>query len=131
MINAGFGGTLIQDLPAQVGVCHRQDDKDGPYSHSVHITPNTRLSGILGVSELKVNSYHHQAIDRVAHGFKVCARALDGTVEGIESAAPAQFILGVQWHPEMLPEDPASRAIFASFMDAVRNHISIKCFKEG
>ncbi|MBQ3668085.1 MAG: gamma-glutamyl-gamma-aminobutyrate hydrolase family protein, partial [Clostridia bacterium] len=68
---------------------------------------------------LLVNSYHHQAIDEVAPGFKVCARALDGTVEGIESATPGDFILGVQWHPEMIPEDSVSQGIFKAFMGAV------------
>ncbi|MBR4235905.1 MAG: gamma-glutamyl-gamma-aminobutyrate hydrolase family protein [Clostridia bacterium] len=130
VINVGFGGTLIQDLPSQKGLNHRQDDKNGAYSHTVHITPGTRLSAAVGMDELNVNSYHHQAIDEVAGGFRVCARAHDGTVEGIESAAPAQFILGVQWHPEMLPDDPASKAVFAAFMDAVRKHKSIKCSKE-
>ncbi|MBQ3668292.1 MAG: gamma-glutamyl-gamma-aminobutyrate hydrolase family protein, partial [Clostridia bacterium] len=47
VINVGFGGTLIQDLPSQKGLNHRQDDANGKYSHDVHITPGTRLMNIV------------------------------------------------------------------------------------
>ena len=119
VINVGFGGTLIQDLPSQKGVNHRQDDANGKYSHEVTLTGGTRLKACIGSDTLRVNSYHHQAVDQVAPGFKVSATAPDGTVEGIESAAPGQFIVGVQWHPEMILDDPASKAIFGAFMAAV------------
>ena len=119
VINAGFGGTLIQDLPSQKGLNHRQDDANGRYSHDVIIAPGTRLRAAVGQELLQVNSYHHQAIDTVAPGFKVSAQAPDGTVEAIESAAPGQFILGIQWHPEMILDDPASQAILKAFMAAV------------
>ena len=119
VINAGFGGTLIQDLPSQKGLNHRQDDANGKYCHDVTIAPGTRLRAAVGQELLQVNSYHHQAIDTVAPGFKVSAQAPDGTVEAIESAAPGQFILGIQWHPEMIPDDPASQAILKAFMAAV------------
>ncbi len=127
VINVGFGGTLIQDLPSQKGLNHRQNDAEGPYSHSVRVTPGTRLAACLGVDELRVNSYHHQAIDEVAPGFKVSARADDGTVEGIESGDPLRYIVGIQWHPEMLKDDPASQAIFASFIGAVEKRRGFGC----
>ena len=127
VINVGFGGTLVQDLPSQRQVNHRQDDANGPYSHTVSITPGTRLAACLEQSELMVNSYHHQAVDQVAPGFKVSARAQDGTVEAIESAGPGQYIVGVQWHPEMLKDDPASQRIFASFMGAVEKRRLVRC----
>ncbi len=119
VINVGFGGTLIQDLPSQKGLHHRQDDANGKYCHDVTLTPGTRLSAAIGQETLRVNSYHHQAIDTVAPGFKISAQAPDGTVEGIEYESQEQFVLGVQWHPESLPDDPASQAIFKTFMTAV------------
>ncbi len=127
VINVGFRGTLIQDLPSQKGVNHRQDDAQGRYSHDVHITPGTRLRAAVNADTLRVNSYHHQAIDQVAEGFKVSARAPDGTVEGIESAGPGQFIMGVQWHPEMILDDPAAREIFKAFMGAVEKRRNTRC----
>ena len=127
VINVGFGGTLIQDLPSQKGVNHRQDDANGRYSHDVAIEPGTRLRGCVGKDTLRVNSYHHQAIDAAAEGFRVNARAADGTVEGIESAGPGQFILGVQWHPEMILDDPAAMAIFRAFMGAVEKRRNTRC----
>ena len=119
VVNVGFGGTLIQDLPSQKGLHHRQDDANGKYSHDVTLEPGTRLRAAIQSDTLTVNSYHHQAIDEVAPGFKVSAVAPDGTIEAIETAAPGQFIMGVQWHPEMIPEDSASQAIFKAFMAAV------------
>ena len=47
-----------------------------------------------------VNSFHHQALDKVADDFKVVARASDGVVEAIEHKT-YKFLVGVQWHPEM------------------------------
>lgn len=119
VINVGFGGTLVQDLPSQRGLNHRQDDAKGPYSHEVTIAPGTRLRAAIGQDAIRVNSYHHQAVDTLAPGFKISAQAPDGTIEAIESAGPGQFIMGVQWHPEMILGDPASQAIFRAFMAAV------------
>jgi putative glutamine amidotransferase len=47
-----------------------------------------------------VNSFHHQAVERIGDGLKVVARAGDGTIESIEG--PGAFTLGVQWHAETL-----------------------------
>lgn len=117
MINAGFGGTLVQDLPSQRGVVHRQPSEEG-YFHTVTIAGGTRLLAAVGQAEIQVNSLHHQAVDELAEGFRVSALAPDGTVEGIECIDRSRFIVGVQWHPEML-DDEYSKSIFAAFMGAV------------
>lgn len=130
VINVGFGGTLIQDLPSQRGVFHRQDDSKGKYSHKVNIVPGTKLSACLGTETLTVNSYHHQAILDPAPGFTVNAVAEDGTIEGIEASHTMQFIMGVQWHPEVLWDDPASHKIFTMFMDAARDRMNMGKPKE-
>lgn len=126
VINVGFGGTLIQDLPSQKGLNHRQSEGD-TYFHKVHITSGTRLAAALECAELDVNSFHHQAIDEVADGFKVSARAQDGVIEAIESTDPLRFVMGIQWHPELLKEDPASKAIFAAFIGAVEKRRMLGC----
>jgi putative glutamine amidotransferase len=64
------------------------------------------LAGVVGASSIEVNSLHHQAVDRLGDGLRAVAWSDDGVVEGVESAAPAR-LLGVQWHPELLPGLPA------------------------
>lgn len=63
-----------------------------------------------------VNSFHHQAIKELAPEFKVTALADDGIIEGIERAGD-RFVVGVQWHPEMMAKtDANSQQIFAAFV---------------
>ena len=59
----------------------------------------TQLARFYGEGEIVVNSEHRRAVNRVARGFTVSARALDGVVEGIEHEGDRWFALGVQWHP--------------------------------
>jgi len=118
LLNVAMGGSLIQDIPAQseAPLTHRQEGAATRTSHSVRIIPKTRLSRILRVDRLKVNSSHHQAAKRVAPGFVVSAVAPDGIIEALESPAH-RFVIGVQWHPEFLyRKDEASRRLFKSFL---------------
>ncbi len=105
MINVYFGGTLYQDLPSQFDttVCHRSSEGA---SHCIHIEPDSRLHGLLGLDTLTVNSFHHQAVKDLAPGFRVSAFSADGTVEAIESETLP--IAGVQFHPERMLQDSAS-----------------------
>ncbi len=93
-LNVACGGTLHQHLPG-----HRQSEPGPQPTHEVEILPRTRLAALLGAGALAVNSFHHQAVDRLGRGLRVAARAADGTVEAIEGAG---FVLGVQWHAETL-----------------------------
>jgi putative glutamine amidotransferase len=86
------------------------------------IAPGTRLASIAGVSEIAVNSRHHQAIDRVAPGLVVSAAAPDGVAEGIE-APDVPWLLAVQWHPENLAGDFVSERLFSEFVRVVRERI--------
>jgi len=70
-----------------------------------------RLGG--GAGEYRVNTSHHQALDRVASSLRVTARAPDGVIEAVESADNGRFLVGVQWHPERIwRESELSRALF-------------------
>jgi putative glutamine amidotransferase len=64
------------------------------------------LAGVVGATNVEVNSLHHQAVDRLGDGLRAVAWSDDGVVEGVEAALPAR-LLGVQWHPELLPGLPA------------------------
>lgn len=101
ILNVAFGGTLYQDLSLIDGcyINHSQSSKPDVTAHTVEIFNGTRLFNILG-EKVITNSFHHQAIKDLASGLKVSARAKDGIIEGIE--AEKGFVIGVQWHPEML-----------------------------
>lgn len=109
LINVALGGTLIQDIPDQASseVQHRQH-LDGlardDVSHPVHLTPDSLLATIYGTTDIQTNSYHHQAIDRLADGLVITGRASDDIIESVESvhAHDGDFLVGVQWHPETL-----------------------------
>lgn len=104
LINIAFGGTLYQDIPSQRPAYHIKHVQDLPaeaVSHSAWVTPGSQLAAILGQSEVKVNSRHHQAVQTIAPGFRAVAFAADSVIEAIE-AWPDRPILGVQWHPESL-----------------------------
>ena len=68
---------------------------------------------------LRVNSFHHQAADRVGAGLEVAARAPDGTVEALWDPA-ARFCVGVQWHAELLMHDARHAPILGALMAAAR-----------
>jgi len=102
VINVAFGGTLYQDTSFAKGsyIKHMQNSKPDLPSHTVEIIKDSMLYNIIGESAI-TNSFHHQSVKDVAPGFKISAMAKDGIIEAIESEKE-DFILGVQWHPEML-----------------------------
>jgi putative glutamine amidotransferase len=123
ILNVALGGTLVQDLPSE-----RPDAlaHDGGWArdtrvHPVAVQGDSRLARALGTWALEVNSLHHQAVDRVGPSLVAVAHSSDGVVEGIESADPGWWMLGVQWHPEeLLAGAPEwDRALFRAFAAAV------------
>lgn len=95
MTNVHGGGTLNQDIPPHA----RFDIDPTAHVHTLTIDPDSVLGGLYGPSR-NVNSLHHQTVDRVADGYRVTARAEDGTVEGLEHRELP--VVSVQWHPEMM-----------------------------
>lgn len=117
-INAVLGGSLYQDLPLQ----HRSDTEhhqQPPYdipAHSVTLTENSPLHQLLQVSELKVNSYHHQAVKKLAPGLEKMAVSEDGLIEAVFKPG-SHFLWAVQWHPEFsFVTDKAAQMIFSAFV---------------
>lgn len=103
LLNVAAGGSLYQDLHAQSGretLKHFQETAEERPTHSVEIEPDTILREIVGAANVRVNSYHHQAVKALAPGFRASARAKDGIVEAIESTTHS-YAIGVQWHPEL------------------------------
>jgi putative glutamine amidotransferase len=83
----------------------------------VDIVAGSRLSRIVRSRQLPVNSFHHQAVDRLGDGLRVSARAPDGTIEAIEDPA-RRFVLAVQWHAEMLLDERPHRRLFEELVTA-------------
>lgn len=124
VLNVAAGGTLYQDIPSQTGtrLQHRQKAPRYYATHSVDIIEGSLLARALGVTTTRVNTFHHQAVHKVAPGFVPSARATDGIVEAIEKP-DHPFALGVQWHPEaMQKEDAVQAALFSHFLSAARTY---------
>src|SRR5829696_9061381 len=122
-LNVARGGSLVQHLPAFVdgSVDHRQTAPGWAVTHDVRVEGGSRLARVLGAEALSVNSFHHQAVDRLGAGLRAVAWAPDGTVEGIE-AEGERLVLGVQWHAETLDEVERPQArLFGALVDAARD----------
>jgi putative glutamine amidotransferase len=124
VINVALGGSLYEDLGNQFPGA-LQHDNDLQYrrdylAHPVSLVQGSRLSDILGVNELPVNSLHHQGIRRLAPALEATAHAPDGVIEGIE-LPQHPFGLAVQWHPECLQEHAPMRRLFQEFVSAARS----------
>ena len=115
IINVFRGGSLhgdiysaYADLPRQRALLPRKQ---------VTITPGTRLHNILGLTRCRVNSLHHQAVDRLGTGLRVAARDDHGIVQGLDAEA-GTFLVGVQWHPEFLVHDRHQQRLFRALVQA-------------
>jgi putative glutamine amidotransferase len=127
LLNVACGGTLVQDIPSQLPGALEHSVKVPPHeayslAHEVWIDKDTLLSRLMGerlgsADTCDVNSRHHQAVKRVAGGFRISATAPDGVTEAIEDPA-ARFCLGVQWHPENFWRTGEFRPLFEGFVEA-------------
>ncbi|PYR57843.1 MAG: hypothetical protein DMF91_18540 [Acidobacteria bacterium] len=129
VLNVACGGTLVQDIPTEVtgALPHRfAVPPHEPYflAHEVWIDKDTLLWKLMrerlsDADACEVNSRHHQAVKRLAPGFKVAATAPDGVIEAVEDPG-ARFCLGVQWHPENFFRTGEFRPLFEGFLEAAQ-----------
>lgn len=121
VMNVAMGGTLHIDLGAEGKLCHSLNMYPrNVRTHDLKIIPGTRMAGIMGGCDGRVNSFHHQAVRDVADCFEVSAvSADDEVVEAVEQPGE-RFVVGVQWHPEELTEFPEAQALFRSFVEAAQ-----------
>lgn len=118
-INVVLGGTLYQDIPKQhpSSIEHHQAPPYDVSVHDVKLVENSPLQKCLGISRLSVNSYHHQAVKRIAPELSVMAVSTDGIIEAMYRPN-SQFLWAVQWHPEFsYKTDTNSRKIFKAFIE--------------
>lgn len=119
VLNVASGGSLYQDVSV-LGIdpaVHRVKGRD--VIHDIRIVPGSRLAEVFGLRELKVNSAHHQAVKQPGRGAVITAAAPDGVIEAIEFPGTS-FAIGVEWHPERMPDDDHQRLLFHALIAAAR-----------
>ncbi len=128
ILNVALGGTLYQDLPTQMDhmvlLGHRQETPKWQPTHEVHVDGDSKVAGIIGTAELKVNSYHHQAVKDLASGLVAVASSPDGVIEAVESTdLSKRWMIGVQWHAEAMRDaGPEHRKLFEAHVLAAERH---------
>ncbi len=115
VLNVVCGGTLIQDIPAQVpdSVKHYSQGMHTVLLHHIEIESGSLMERVVGSNTMAINSWHHQAVKDVGEGLTINSRARDGVAEGLESSE-GKPILAVQFHPE---ECAAAYPQFQTFFD--------------
>lgn len=124
VINVACGGSLVQDIEQghERAIKHdyfpTQGHERDYLAHEAQVRPDSRLSRIFGAGTITVNSMHHQGIKQLGAGLEATVHAPDGLIEGIEGTGES-FLIGVQWHPEMLiDQDEATFRLFSVFKTA-------------
>ena len=121
VINVALGGTLFTDIADQLpGALKHDYDSDTERAleaHTVELETGSTLARILGGHTVRVNSLHHQGIQDIATGLRPIGIAPDHLVEAVELPVHP-FGLGVQWHPEAMPDSPQMQALFRAFVEA-------------
>lgn len=146
-LNVLCGGTLHQHIPDFLGHDQHAKNAGEEATRaviSVSIVPGTLLDRIIKNPDMQaqsvpqligkngvVNAFHHQAVDQLGTHLIASAHsdsyiAIDGSqqrlIEAIEADPTGpykdQFLLGVQWHPEFLPE--ATDVIVRDMQEAAR-----------
>lgn len=125
VMNVALGGTLIQDINSEMKniLQHNVDNsKKDVIAHKVNINKDSFLYNWLQTTELGVNSYHHQVIDKTASSLTVVARSKDQIIEAVEHKESERYVGGVQWHPEMMQSHEKMRHLFNGFIQECRKN---------
>lgn len=125
LINTALGGTLFQDvseeMDRELNLLHRQHGHYQFPVHSVSIKEDSLLQKIVKVSQLKVNSMHHQGVSLLSPRLLTNAISDDGLIEAVE-IPELSFGLAVQWHPEFLWQESGRHfRIFEALVNASKN----------
>lgn len=120
ILNVAYGGTLVVDIPTDVGTTieHRSIDS-ADSTHTIEVEAGSVLGKISETFEGTINSAHHQSVDVLSNAFVRSAWSADGVTEAFEfgdnNGNP--FLLAVQWHPERMEfSNPFSLKIAERFV---------------
>jgi putative glutamine amidotransferase len=127
ILNVHLKGTLVQDIHTEKPASAPHGTTDlppgsvkGDIEHQAQFAPESRLAKLNGSRAVTINSSHHQAIDKPGENLRVAAHAPDGTIEAVEWTGSPNWVVGVQWHPERMPDDPLTQRLFQQFVAAAR-----------
>jgi putative glutamine amidotransferase len=125
ILNVSRKGTLIQDIRTEnpSSLPHGSTDMppgsvQGDLEHQATLDSASLLAKLNGSSAATINSSHHQAIGQPGKKLCVTARSSDGVVEAVEWTGDANWVVGVQWHPERMVGDAFSERLFSNFVTA-------------
>ncbi len=126
-LNVFLGGSLIQDIPSELSssICHSREDgvpgrtEETDPLHGAQFDLG-RVLDLAHARHAEVNSSHHQSILEPGRGLRITARAPDGVVEAVEWTEDSNWVVGVQWHPERMPEHTLAKALFKELVSAAR-----------
>ena len=133
-LNVFLGGSLLQDIPTELGtkVCHSPEEDEFPDGtetpepiHDAQFAEG-RVMRLAGGLHADVNSSHHQSVLEPGRGLRITAHAPDGVIEAVEWTEDENWIVGVQWHPERMPEDALAQALFRNLVLAARQSHAAK-----
>jgi putative glutamine amidotransferase len=121
VINVAMGGTLYQDLPSERPgpVDHNPAGTRTDRSHGIRLAPESLAAEALGVTSMRVNSFHHQGIRELAPGLVATGWSDDELIEAVEGGEGQLWMLAVQWHPEEMHAEAAApeRGLFKALVE--------------
>jgi len=132
-LNVSRGGTLIQDIPAQLpgAIKHQQGAPRDRPSHAITLDKTSVLLSLAAAEQVLVNSHHHQAVEKVGRNLVATAWTSDGLIEAVEDSRPDRFAFGVQWHPELgWQRDRLSQALFERFIAEAKEYVAVPDIEE-
>ncbi|MBN1517438.1 gamma-glutamyl-gamma-aminobutyrate hydrolase family protein [Candidatus Sumerlaeota bacterium] len=121
-VNVALGGALYYDLPDELPesrVAHRPSLAGKAHRHEARALPGTIFSSLWNATTISINSTHHQALRELARGCRAGVIAPDGVIEGFE-LDDHPFGVAVQWHPELMTDDPAQLTLFEKLIEAAQ-----------
>ena len=126
VLSVATGASLVTHVPDVYGeqIAHRLDHPRRPTPHSAQVHPHTRLAQILQATQITVMSWHHQAIQSVPEGWLPAAQAADGVIEALEHQSHP-WLMAVQWHPELSPQDPVHQRLFQGLVQAAQDRLRL------
>ncbi len=137
-LNVALGGTIATEIQELAGkMDHRAAVSDNQAERfkihqNVHVREGSCLASIIGAGDVKVNSLHRQAVEKLAANLAVEATAPDGTIEAVSVTSAKGFAVGVQWHPEYWAHsDAPSQRLLAAFGTAARDHAAKRQYRHA
>ena len=125
LLNVGQGGNLLLHIPEDMPkALPHKDLIDAAHRHGLEVIPESLMERVYGDGEIRVNSFHHMAVDEVAPGFRVTARCPDGVIEAIESTTD-WVAFGTQFHPEADSASALDQRIFEEFIFGITGEVPV------